>query len=116
MGRQFPDVSAKHGAPMGRRHAKELSEEGKIRLFRVRLVDGDYDDGGAYWGGPPSPPLYCARDEDGNEQFVRARSRTAAAKELEIDPDRLARPLPAGHVIDRAEKLGEFKTEIIEQK
>lgn len=22
-----------------------------IALFRVRFVDGDYDDGGAYWGG-----------------------------------------------------------------
>ncbi len=56
---------------------------GKISLFKVRMVDGDYDDGGAYWGGSPSLPLYCARNKD-YQNFIRASSRTEAKKLLGI--------------------------------
>jgi len=73
MGKQFNNVSSIHGAPMGRPDSC-LLPSGKIHVFRVKFVDGDYDDGGAYWGGYPSEPLFCARDVDGNEMFVRARS------------------------------------------
>lgn len=82
--KQFSDVSSMYGATMGRRSAPSLGDN--ITLFRVRMVDGDYDDGGAYWGG--GEPLYCARDEDGDEQFTRARSYADAARKLGIE-DRL---------------------------
>jgi hypothetical protein len=43
MGTQFRDVHSAYGAPMGRRH--DAPTEGKVRLFRVRLDSGGYDDG-----------------------------------------------------------------------
>jgi len=72
--------------------AREVSDK-RIHLFRVRLVDGDYDDGGAYWGGYPSKPLYCARtgDDCTYRQFVRASSRKEAAQLLEIPDSKLMR-------------------------
>lgn len=71
MGKQFSNVSSKYGAPMGRRRLME-NPTGKVRIFRVKFVDGDYDDGGAYWGGgPQSKPLFCIRGE-GVELFYRA--------------------------------------------
>jgi hypothetical protein len=65
-------VYAKYGAPMGR-HGPVPS--GKVRLERVRFVDGDYDKGGAYWGG--GTPLYCAWNDEG-AVYVRAPSREVA--------------------------------------
>src|ERR1035437_3054179 len=67
--RQFSNVSSKYGAPMGRGSTTNLPI-GKIKCFRVNSVDFDYDDGGAYWGGIDSKPLYCFRgDGDNDEQF-----------------------------------------------
>lgn len=81
--KQFSDVSAEYGAPMGRGYAMK-NDTAKVHLFRVKMVDGDYDDGGAYWGGPPSEPLFCARDDDGEVQvFVRADSRESAKADLQ---------------------------------
>jgi hypothetical protein len=81
--KQFPYVSGKYGAPMGRSSVM-LDEDVKVHLFRVKMVDGDYDDGGAYWGGYPSEPLYCARDDAGDFlQFHRAPSRDAAKADLQ---------------------------------
>lgn len=79
MGRQFNDVSAKYGAPMGRRTFCD-NEQAKCRLFRVQMVDGDSDDGGAYWGGPPAEPLWCVRDRRDGEVllFYRAVTRERA--------------------------------------
>jgi hypothetical protein len=74
------DVSSRFGAPMGRRAITE-NVSAKVRLFRIRLVDGDYDHGGAYWGG--GSPLYCALG-DGFQMFRRAESREEA-KELLLD-------------------------------
>lgn len=99
MEKQFPDVHSRYGAPMGRPESPFI-EEGPIRLFRVRMVDGDYDDGGAYWGGGPTP-LWCGRDEEGNEQFVRAKSWEKAAEALKIE----TRVTPENH---SAEQLAEF--------
>ena len=73
---QFIGVSSRRGAPLGR---PEFGvPEGPAALFRVRLVDGDYDDGGAYWGGPPALPLYCLRTR-GSEHFYWASNRRVAA-------------------------------------
>lgn len=79
------DVSSKYGAPMGRREIRD-DTAAKVRLFRVRMVDGDYDRGGAYWGGG-STPLYAAIG-DGFQSFTRAKSRAEAkAAFLEEFPD-----------------------------
>lgn len=79
--KQFSSVDSKYGAPMGRRNYCD-DDQAKCNLFRVRMVDGDYDDGGAYWGGPPSQPLYCVQDHDGQVQlFYRADTREEAKEE-----------------------------------
>ena len=70
------------GADMGRSdwglidHAKTPM---MMYLQRVRFIDGDYDLGGAYWGGYPSEPLFCAWAEDHDARvFVRAKDRNEA--------------------------------------
>ena len=80
---QFEPVFAQYGAPMGRPQYC-LDETALVTVFKVRPVDGDYDDGGAYWGfGKGSQPLYCARDVEGDVQlFVRAPSLASAKLEL----------------------------------
>lgn len=68
------DVSSKYGAPMGRREytvpAEEHKNLGKFELQIVRLNQGGYDAGGAYWG--TGETLYRARafvDCTGREGF-----------------------------------------------
>lgn len=91
MKKQFPDVSARYGAPMGRASSGTPDNaESKIRVFRVNLDSGGYDDGGAYWG--HGGPLFCATDGGDYRQFVRANSRLAAIAALEIERAKLARP------------------------
>lgn len=93
MPKQFDSVGTMYGAPMGRCSAPDLKlTYGGVRLFRVRLDAGGYDDGGAYWG--HGLPLWCAQDADGDRQFIRATSRMRAAFMLGIPPQALARPLP----------------------
>lgn len=94
MTKQFEEVSSRYGAPMGRREAGSIdtSAPRSVRLFRVRLDAGGYDDGGAYWG--TGAPLWCAEDDDGNRQFIRAGTRERAALELNIPNPALKRPLP----------------------
>jgi hypothetical protein len=74
------DVFSKYGAPMGRKSDNPANFQGiKIRLCRVRLYDGAYDKGGAYWG--MGKPLYCAWGEtDGEclEYYFRADDRETA--------------------------------------
>lgn len=94
MAKQFPDVKSTHGAPMGRASfgIPENCEPRSVSLFRVRFVDGDYDDGGAYWGGGrDAGPLYCARDDSGDyRQFTRAPSRAKAAELLGLSGESAA--------------------------
>lgn len=71
-------VVSQYGAPMGRTEYSDNPEATAI-LFRVRFVDGDYDAGGAYWGG--NSPLYAAIGED-FRQFIRAGSLSEAKREL----------------------------------
>ena len=76
MGKQFADVSSARGAPMGRQAIFD-SPDATVIVFKVRMIDGDYDDGGAYWGGPPSDPVFCARGE-GFLTFTRAKNAIEA--------------------------------------
>ena len=73
---QFEKVDCKYGAPMGRpeQHG-DGSYSGKARCFRVRLDNGGYDQGWAYWGHPAD--LWCAQNAN-FRLFTRAPSRAAA--------------------------------------
>jgi hypothetical protein len=74
---QMPNVSSKYGAPMGRDQGDSQVPGRWVRLFRVRINKGGYDDGGAYWG--IGQPLYCATDDQYYTQYVRALDRQSAA-------------------------------------
>ena len=95
MARQFPQSANRYGAPMGRHSAPDLNlQRRSIRLFSVRLDNGGYDDGGAYWGFRPTGlRLWCAIDNEGDMQFTDAWSRSAAALSLGIPPCALVRSL-----------------------
>jgi hypothetical protein len=98
MRRHFEKVSCAYGAPMGRYTVGEIWQcpNSSVSLFRVNLL-GDYDDGGAYWGGGIGTlPLYCARCEDSHiapnaryRAFTRAHSRKEAASNLRIPSSKL---------------------------
>ena len=89
---QFPSVDSHRGAPMGRPTSK-LGETPKgVRLFKVRLDAGGYDDGGAYWG--LSNNIWCAQCPEGGQEFTRASSRISAAAKLHLSNGRLARGIP----------------------
>ena len=74
------------GAIMGRcddlpETADENEPWPKFRLFRMKMIDGDYDQGGAYWGAGNEQTgfMYRACDPDGTWNiFVRAKSREDA--------------------------------------
>lgn len=89
MARQFEKVNARYGAPMGRAEYG-ASPENKLRLFRVKINAGGYDDGGAYWG--HGAPLWCATDGAEYRRFTRAGSRLSACVALSIFVDELAAP------------------------
>ena len=74
-------VSCKYGAPLG-----DSGEQGdpdypyKFYLQKIRMVDGDYDPAGTYWGGG-GEPLWGYMGEDDEvlvRGFVRAKDRTSA--------------------------------------
>ena len=75
-------VNCSRGAPMGR--IDRITDFApKLHLERVPQIDGDYDQGGAYWGGPAT--LYCAWSEgaDGIQAcYVRASNRANAKAEV----------------------------------
>lgn len=78
-----PDVSGRHGAPMGRPSAGPFSSNPVLwRAARVRLTRGGYDPGGAYWGlRQRGKYLYAVQDGEGRTSFVDARdAREAKAK------------------------------------
>ena len=89
--------SSSRGAQMGRRNIlpADASVVVKLNLTRLRWVDGDYDQFGAYWGNNYRDSVYCAQSEetypwllnwDGSSQkencrieiFVRADCRELA--------------------------------------
>lgn len=91
MKKQFENVNSSRGAPMGRAcFGTPDHAENKIRVFRVRLDSGGYDDGGAYWGFGQS--LYCATDGGDYRQFTRANGRLSAIAQFEIKRGQLAKP------------------------
>ena len=73
------------GALMGRCNKlpdTRLDEPVKLHMERLRFVDGDYDQGGAYWGsGPNGSAVYCAYTENCHI-FVRSKSRSEAKEKV----------------------------------
>lgn len=81
----LPKAYSSRGAQMGRPNSlpENRNATGKLRLVRLKWVDGDYDEGGAYWGGGSGDWIYCATGNlDGEEfttwVFVRASDREEA--------------------------------------
>ena len=78
-------VNCSRGAPMSRMNwgmNDHYKRPMMMYLQRVRFVDGDYDLGGAYWGGG-GEPLFCAWAEDIEARvFVRAKDRRAAKRKV----------------------------------
>ena len=69
----------------------EPSQAVKLHLVRLKMYDGDYDEGGAYWGFSPGNPMYCAFADvapDGRpyatqvQVFVRGKSRKIAKENV----------------------------------
>lgn len=76
-----------YGAQMGRpnRIPSDITTAGKLHLVKLQWVDGDYDEGGAYFGGGMGDNVYWAYGETATEQievFVRAKSRNQAKEEV----------------------------------
>ena len=67
-----------------------------IRLFKVRLDSGGYDDGGAYWGFPNN--LWCAQCPEGGQEFTRASNRLVAAAQLSLINSMLCRGIPQDEI------------------
>jgi hypothetical protein len=75
--------SSQRGAQVGRPDVlpTNLNDPIKLRVEKLRWVDGDYDRFGAYWGGGNGTDIYCAWGEEGDHQvlvFVRAATRVGA--------------------------------------
>ena len=53
-------------------------------MVQLRWVDGDYDEGGAYWGGGSGHVYYAKGDASDVvvEVYVRAKSRKQAKAEV----------------------------------
>lgn len=89
LARPCHNASSQYGAQMGRRDQNQGAPE-RLYLQRIRFEDGDYDAGGAYWGGYPSDPLWCAFSPEDTLNdlpimvFVRAKTRNEA-KEAVLD-------------------------------
>jgi hypothetical protein len=56
---------SKYGADMGRSNKlpTDCAAPVKLHLQQLKLVDGDYDQGGAYWGFTRGTAIYCAFTE-----------------------------------------------------
>lgn len=74
----------KRGAAMGRYsyHAEDKAAyTGKLHIRRIRLVDGDYDLNGTYFGG--GVPLYwCASPDNTIDFMLRAKDRFGACQQV----------------------------------
>jgi len=82
---QLAKAYSSRGASMGRPNTlPEIATQypTKLHMYALRFVDGDYDEGGAYWGYTPGTRIYRAYGETSHlesvEVFVRASSRKEA--------------------------------------
>ena len=103
---QFPKVNSRYGAPMGRRDTgtAPIDDIKTVRVFRVRLDSGGYDDGGAYWG--DGGPIYCATDGADYFATVRADSRLRAIVDFQLPASCLKTKGPEYARLRRLENQG----------
>ncbi len=88
-------MNSKYGAPMGRRSCEREELVGRLHIREVRMYDGAYDFGGAYWGGGYGTlPLWCAWDNEGNAHYFRAMNRAAALEFMGNRPTYAERKSP----------------------
>lgn len=96
---KFKNAVSKWGASMGRNNYGKLDVALKVRVFKVRIDSGGYDNGWAYWG--LGLPLYCAIALDMSDDiclpatdarnFVRARNRKEAIQLFGLKNEQLIR-------------------------
>lgn len=83
------NVSSKFGAPMGRQDSPgDTSQPLAFTLIQLQWEDGDYDTGGAYWGGGDGQHIFHAlaeQNDDSIELFRRAGSFSEAEKQILAD-------------------------------
>ncbi len=84
---QLSNCSNKYGAEMGRPNILPSNTNSplKLRMEKLKWVDYDYDQGGAYWGGGTRSSIYCAwHDNKSNpvQIFVREASRQDAKEKV----------------------------------
>jgi len=66
----LPQVNCKYGAPMGRNiEMGDGDTEATLTVLPVRLDEGGYDNGGAYWG--TGEPIWHIKSDDGEFDFFR---------------------------------------------
>lgn len=81
---KLEQVGGKYGAPQGRADWLPADRTALVKLYleRMRLVDYDYDRGGAYWGGSAEAgDMYVAHQDVGDTTvriFMRGKSREDA--------------------------------------
>lgn len=80
------EVSNRYGAPMGRGDTMPGDTDAAIALEIERLVwvDGDYDQGGAYWGNS-GDYIWRFTGDDGEQQvevFIRSKTEGEAVAQL----------------------------------
>jgi hypothetical protein len=85
---KLENVSSRFGAPMGRPnilpHDLNNPKTYPVALYikPLRMVDGDYDEGGAYWGGPVDAGFMLVAWSPASDHryqiFVRAKDRAEA--------------------------------------
>jgi len=77
------NACSKYGAQMGRpdRMPEDKAAPVKLQLQKLRLVDGDYDRGGAYWGYTKGTSIYCAFAEN-VQMFTRSANREEAKQNI----------------------------------
>lgn len=103
---QFSKLDCKYGAPMGRSNTGNvpIDDIKTVRVFRVRLDSGGYDDGGAYWG--HGQPIYCATNDADYFATLRADSRLRAIVELDLPASCLKTKGPEYTRLRRLENQG----------
>lgn len=89
----FPPVYAKYGAPMGRPDILPETPPASLHVKRATPTDGDYDQGGAYWGNLHRSPLFAVWGYDQNGDlftlYYRAPNAQVAREHAQTRIDRL---------------------------
>jgi hypothetical protein len=81
----LPNGSSRRGAQLGRGDVipDDTPRRVRLRLQKLRWVDGDYDQGGAYWGGGTGKDVWCAwQTTTALRVFVWAESRDKAIQNV----------------------------------